>query len=1018
MLEFTRPIWLLLLLALPAIWWLALRMSYASLGPGQKWVSLALRTVIWLLLVFSIAGVQFVRISDRVSVVVVRDSSDSIDDPQVQGALSEVEIARQEMKKDDTLGLVNFGRDAYLEFLPRSGVDERALRDWQTDPRGNFTDIGEALRLATASFPDNAQKRLVLITDGNENIGNSLAEARVARDNGIELMVVPIQSTSGPEVVLSSLETPSQASIGETVNVRFVLDSTVTTPANVSLIRNGEFVDKVKINIREGKEVYEFPIEVDESGFQTYELSVEPEIDTIAENNRAYTFSLVEGQPRLLYATGDAQELAYLPRTLNTHNIQVDVVPPGGIPYSMDDFQSYDGIIFSDVAAFDISPEQMQMIQVLVRDFGRGFMMIGGEKSFGPGGYFDTPIEETLPVDMDFRRKRITPSSLVVCLIDKSGSMGETVGGMAKMEMAKEACVEVVKLQANDDYVGVMGFDGVGQWVVEPAKGIDKEGTISKIRSMQAGGGTDLYPALKSAYEASQSIPVQVKHFIVFTDGIVAPGDFAGITKEMTDNKCTISTVAFGTDADIPFMKDLAKMGGGNMYEANSLYDLPRIFTREVFLANKATLTEEPFYAKPVGNNPLTSTIGWSNAPLLFGYVATSAKDEAQVSLLTHKDDPLLATWRYGLGKSAAFTSDAKNRWARDWLGWGGYERFWTGVARWIRSDLDSSGVEVTTTLAGGEGVIRVSAVTEKGEFVNYSSTEARITDPNLESQSIELNQTGPGQYEGRFQVSDNGNYFVNVVQYNEDEEGNATPIGAQAGGLAVSYSPEYRELRRDDFLLSQLTASSLLPDGVSLAGLFTEERKPSRRKEDAWELFTTIALLLWLIDVAVRRLVLDWQQLRFAFAGALVGPGARRAVQTKESLAGLLNVKQNVQHSRNSPLQQQQLEARRQNLSRKAAEREKAGAAPEPTAAPAARIEAPPAQRASDAAGSLSTLRKKLETKEPGAPGFTPGQQFESKTTPKPAAPATPKPPGASMSEREMTSRLLEIKKKRQDKD
>jgi Ca-activated chloride channel homolog len=856
-------------------------------------------------------------------------------------------------------------------------------------------------------------------------VGNALAEARLARDSNIELFTVPLPTRTGPEVVLSSLEAPNTASMGETVNVRFVLDSTVATPATVSLIRNGEFVDKQHISVRPGKEVYEFPVTIDQTGFFTYELAIEPQIDTMTENNRAYTFSVVAGRPRLLYATSDPNELRFLPSTLLAHNIAVDVVPPSGIPYSMADFQVYDGIIFSDVAAYDISDEQMKMIQVLVRDYGRGFMMIGGEKSFGPGGYFDTPIEQTLPVDMDFRRKKITPSTLVVCLVDKSGSMGETVGGVQKVVMAREACKAVVKLQQAQDWVAVMGFDSVGQWVVPPTLGIDKNDTLLKLSSMQAGGGTDLYPALKATFEASKDIPAQIKHFLIFTDGLVAPADFKGLTQEMNKANCTISTVAFGSDADYQFLKDLAAMGKGNAYAANSLHDLPKIFTREVFMANKATLNEEPFAARPASDSPLVSSIGWSGAPLLYGYVTTSLKDNAQAPLLTGKDDPLLAVWRYGLGKSAAFTSDAKNRWARDWLGWGGYGRFWTGVARWIRSDLDTGGMDVTTSVSGNQGVISVSAVGEKGAFVNLSKMEARVTDPKLDGQNIELRQVAPGEYEGRFEIKDNGNYFINVVQMNKGADGAEVPASAQAAGLAVSYSPEYRDLKPNQFLLSQLATSSLAPEGVGLNGLFTQGRKPQRRLEDAWELFTLIALLLWLFDVAARRLVMSWSEWQVAFATMFYGSSFRRAVRTQESLAGLLNAK--TRAFQRGPRVEPQVVLRREELSQEAAARQRAGGAEPPSqpASPPGVISAPAAAKLKPQAGpGLADLRQRLATKDDGHGPRTPGMPPAAP----PVMPSTPAAPvkfdlprpaqepakPADLGSREFTSRLLDKKRKR----
>ncbi len=1018
MLEFLRPAWLLLLIALPAIWFIALRFSYASLGPAQKWISLAIRTIIWLLLVFSMAGAQFVRISDRVSVVVALDSSDSVDESQVAGVMQALDQSRKEMRKDDSLGKVNFGADAYLEYLPQPGVDKEMLENWQTKPRANFTDISKALRLAVASFPANSQKRLVLVTDGNENVGNALAEARVARDNGVEVVVVPLRSANTEEVILSDLQAPPQASLGETVNVRFVLDSTVATPATVSLIRNGQFVDKVPINVRPGKEVYEFPMTVDQAGFFTYELAVEPQYDTVMENNRAYTFSVVGGQPRLLYATGDANEIKYLPPALRSHTINVDAVPPGGIPYSMEDFQQYDAIIFSDVAAYDITDDQMKMIQVLVRDFGRGFMMIGGDKSFGPGGYFETPIEQTLPVDMDFRRKKITPSTLVVCLIDKSGSMGETVGGVTKVSMAKEACKAVVKLQTDRDYVGVMGFDAVGQWVVEPTTGINKEVTLNTISSIQAGGGTDLYPAMKAAWEASKGVPAQVKHFIAFTDGIVAPAPFEELTAQMAEDNITVSTVAFGTDADIPFLQQLAQMGGGNMYAANSLHDLPKIFTREVFMANKATLTEEPFQPILAQSHPLVTSIGWSSSPLLYGYVATAAKDEAEVPLVTHKDDPLLAVWRYGLGKSAAFTSDAKNRWARDWLGWGGYEQFWSGVARWLRSDLDSSGVDVRTTLAGNQGLVQVSLVDKEQGFNNAGELTAHITDPELESQNVQLTQTGPGEYEGRFPITANGNYFINVVQTADDGAGQAIPVRAQASGLAVSYSPEYRNFRPDTFLLSQLQASSLAPEGLQLERLFTQARKPARRLEPAWELFTLIALCLWLLDIAARRLAMDTAEFKLMLAGALGGAGGRRAIAAAESLGGLMQVKQRTQeritHQRATRPERttpalDELRGEQAQPPAEAGKQNRFTPAP-----PGSQPHRPPAVKSTpDPQPGLSDIRSKLGSREAASSGAAEDWQQRLQRQTEEKRSQTPKQEQKDVTAREMTQRLLDRKRK-----
>lgn len=1026
MIDFTRPIWLLLLLVLPGIAWVALRMSFASLGPTQKWVSLGLRIVIWFLLVSALAGVQLVHRLDRVSVVVLRDSSDSVDNAQLAAMDAPLEIMRQGMQKDDTLGRVNAGALAYVENLPLGGMDEQMLSNWQTTPRGNFSNLAEGIQLGTAIFPDNAQKRLLIISDGNENIGNAIAESRVARDNDVEIYVAEVGSRRGEEVVLSDLKAPSRASLGESVRLRFVMDSTVATGADITLRKNGQFAQKERINIKPGKELYEFITDVESSGVTTYELQVEPDSDTIAENNNAYAFTVVSGQPRLLYATGDPGELNYLPRTIQSNNINIDVVPPGGIPYSMEDFQIYDGIIFSDVAAYDITPDQMEMIKILVHEFGKGFMMIGGEKSFGPGGYFNTPIEEVLPVDMDFRRKKITPSSLVLALIDKSGSMSMTVNGVEKIEMAREACKELVRLQRDTDYVGVMGFDSVGQWVVEPQLGINKQQVLETLGAMQAGGGTDLYPALKNAYDAGMGINAQIKHVIIFTDGVVAPGPFEDLINDMVDDQFTISTVAFGADADLPFMQDLADLGQGRMYEANDKSDLPRIFTREVFMANKATINEEPFNAIPTMDHPLVSALGWGSAPYLYGYVATSAKDTAEVPLVTFKEDPLLATWHYGLGKSAAFTSDAKNRWARDWLGWGGYERFWTGVARWIRSDLDDSGVDVVTEMSGNKGKVLVTATDDDGTSVNYQSFTATVVDPQLGTQEVRLTQTGPGTYESEFDITDNGNYYVNITRHEEDADGKDSVAGVQLSGLSVSYSPEYRDLQPNTFLLSQMRDGSLAPALLTPEQLFTDNRQPQRKTEDFWEQFALMALLLWLIDVAVRRLVLDSKEWREAFAALLSAGGSTRARQASESLAGLLNVKQGITNEqtrrrgasapgRPDAAAVAQSRSRREDLSRQAVKIQQAGGkvgdAPSGNV-PSGLITQQKPQEGDG--GGLADLRRKMAQREQSRGGIDPTKLGGGGSSGnKPVSSGEAEKP-APMTEREMTSSLLDRLKKK----
>src|SRR6266700_1935651 len=335
--------------------------------------------------------------------------------------------------------------------------------------------------------------------------------------------------------------------------------------------------------------------------------------------------------------------------------------------------QKYDGVVLSNVSSLKLSKPQMALIRDYVRDQGGGLMMIGGEESFGLGGYYRTPIEEALPVTMEVKQKVEIPSLAVVLSVDRSGSMAMATGDekITKLDLAKEAAHLVVDLLDDRNEVGVQSWDTEFIWDVPMRMAKDKNAIHHAIATIKAGGGTDGYPALKETYAQLFERPALLKHFIFLSDGQMTRGDFAGLLRRMGKDKITVSSVAIGKDADVQLMIDIAKWGRGRFYYTEDDSTIPRIFTLETQLASKASLVEQPF--KAVVASPAHEAIqeiDWKEAPPLGGYVATSMKSNADLVLMTHQEDPLLATWRYGLGRSVAFTSDAKAKWGVLWVRW------------------------------------------------------------------------------------------------------------------------------------------------------------------------------------------------------------------------------------------------------------------------------------------------------------------------------------------------------------
>ena len=101
------------------------------------------------------------------------------------------------------------------------------------------------------------------------------------------------------------------------------------------------------------------------------------------------------------------------------------MVGPEALPTSLDGFNKYDSVILSNVSALRISKRQMELVRSYVRDHGGGLVMLGGEESFGVGGYYHTPVEEALPVTMEARQKVEIPSLAVVLVHRSVGQHGD-----------------------------------------------------------------------------------------------------------------------------------------------------------------------------------------------------------------------------------------------------------------------------------------------------------------------------------------------------------------------------------------------------------------------------------------------------------------------------------------------------------------------------------------------------------------------------------------------------------------
>jgi uncharacterized membrane protein len=846
-------------------------LPYAS---GDRW-ALGLRCALMAVLLVALSRPTVPRWVDRLNVMFLLDVSDSVSLAARENSYRFAAQSAAAMRRGDQAGLIVFGEEAVVDQPLRT---TKKLERPQAKVGGRATNLAQALQLALASTPAGHANRFVLLTDGRQNAGNALAVAQAAKDAAADIYYVPAPLTFAQEVVVESMVLPQEVKFGEPFQARVVAWSQAETQGRLAMFRNGEFLGSQVIHLAPGKNVYTYRQSLEQSGIHVYQAAIEVDGDTIEENNRAVGTVVVRGRPQVLLAEKSRDQAQALAAALRSQHVDVSVVEPDKIPKDAAGLAKYDGLILSNVSSLKMTKKQMEGIRDYVREQGGGLIMIGGEESFGLGGYYRTPIEEALPVTMEVKQKLEIPSLAVVLSIDRSGSMAMTTGDekVTKLDIAKEASHLVVDLLDERNEVGVMSWDTEFIWdsPLRPAR--DKQAIHRAIATIKAGGGTDGYPALKESYQVLFDRPALLKHVIFLSDGQMTRGDFAGLLRRMAKDKITVSTVAIGKDADVPLMVDIAKWGRGRFYYTEDDATIPRIFTLETQLASKASLVEQPF--KAVLASPAHEAIqdiDWKEAPPLGGYVATTIKGSADLVLMTHQEDPLLATWRYGLGRSVAFTSDAKAKWGVLWVRWPGFNKFWSQVTRWTLRTGTRSDTVATVSRTDDVGEVLVDAIDTKGEFINFLDSQVGVVSPSKERTVVELEQIAPGRYRGRFPASQEGVYLVGMAQRRAEQM-----IGSQLAGLVVPYGQEFRDLGVDEALLRELSEMTGGGQLTEPKQAFLQNRHRSRLSLDLWPWLVGVVAVMLIPEIALRRVgpgMLSRVLARLRGTGRTGGPGDER---------------------------------------------------------------------------------------------------------------------------------------------
>ncbi|HJL16560.1 MAG TPA: VWA domain-containing protein [Sandaracinaceae bacterium LLY-WYZ-13_1] len=871
--ELLAPGFLAVVGVAPLLWW-GLSVSLADLPRAQRWLGALVRTALIAMLALALARLARTTDATKISTIFLVDVSESVTDASLERARERVQAA-WDAKGDNDVQLVTFARDARAVPIEDGEVEELTRHGSSdgSDDAGAGSNLQSALQLAYGLFPPGHLRRAVLMSDGGQTEGDLLAEASRAAELDVKLYTEAYTEGAPREVAVTDLDIPERLRVGEPFTIRARVFSTAATEARLRLYQgetlNG--LDGVRdVELEPGDNEIEFRSITRVAGPVTYSLDVSPEgADRFEANNRFATTVVVPGRPTVLYVEGTPGRATYLARSLTAGDFEVDVRSPRAIPTSLRELERFDFFILSDVPADQVSLTQQDAIERYVRDLGGGFLMAGGESSFGLGGWQGTRIERLLPVRMDAERRRDQPSLALALVIDKSGSMNGQ-----KMELAKDAAIATAEMLGPEDYIEVVGFDSQPQRVVRMQSARNRIRILRDIGRLTARGGTAIFPALDMAYQDLVVTRARIKHVILLTDGQTQEQGIPELVQAMRAEGITVSTIGLGGDVNRALLQQAASLGGGRSYFTQDPHNIPRIFMRETSTVARSNVVEEYFQPRVSEPADFLRGIDVRTAPYLHGYVATRAKPApTQVILRSDLGEPILARWRVGLGWSLAWTSDVKNRWAVEWLRWPGFSRFWSQLVREHMRQRRRQTLDMTAEVIDSEVRVVVDAIGADDQFLNGLDSTVHVEGPmgarRADTERVDadhpLHQTAPGRYEARFALEQYGSFVLTA-----EHERDGRTVAESTAQLVNPYPREYMTLEPDVAFLERAATVTGGASSPSIEALFDPGDEHIRHHEELWPELLFLALLLFVLDLLLRRVRLFDRKFRAA-------PSARR---------------------------------------------------------------------------------------------------------------------------------------------
>ena len=830
--EFAHPLRLLLIPLCAAVI-AAIALIRRSRSLKEK-VSHILRYIIVILAVLALSGMSLMTASpDRAAWLVV-DVSASVNQEENLALARQALEASGEGRRN---GVIVYGRNAAVE---RALSEHPALREIYSRIDRDGSDLGEALELAAALLPADANGGIAVISDGLV----TGSEEYLTTNRGIPVNTLKTERAAGPDAQVTDVSVPASLYSGQKYTTMVTVHSNTAGEATLALTENHGETRTRTVTLRKGENTFAFESVAASGGVIPCEARIILPGDTVSANDMNGAYTTVTGGISVLIAEGRSGEGEELRKMLESVSMSVRVIPASMLSEDAAELWAYHAVALVNVDADQLTEGQMDALDRAARETGVGIAVFGGDSSYALGGYRGSALEKMLPVTIDVRNKLDLPTTALVLAIDKSGSMMDGSWGVTRLELAREAACSALEVLNERDQAGVIAFDDTGKWVVTLQNVTDVAAMQNQVRTIRLGGGTAFYSPMKMALEALRGANAQYKHVIFLSDGEAGDTGYQDVAREMADAGITLTTVAVGDGADYAGLKQLAETGGGRMYAAGPFDSLPKIFTKETMMISGSYVQNRTF-TPAVTDASMTDFDGF---PVLTGYLATTEKPLATVSLCSDRQDPILAWWQYGAGKVAAWTSDVRGGWTASFLNWDGAAEFFGGIISWILPAHDAAGESLLA-----DGKLRYVSNAAEDILAEASRAEARIVRPDGSTQTVMLEQTSASGFEGEADTALPGAYSVRITLL--DRQGHEL-LSADSGAV-VSWTREYDLRGTEDGQLERLSAETGGQAEGDPAKLLSFPDTAARKRKELTGPLMILAALIFLFDIAQRRL--DW---------------------------------------------------------------------------------------------------------------------------------------------------------------